>query len=709
MKRRILFAIGLSAAFFLQVISAKAERVTTGWGGDAEMVYDKGFMHTLMKHPEGGICLFNMELIENDAHGAGSSEKGVFTDVIWGENRARKLVFLDDPRTYKAWLIVHVARKGEYPLQLTVNRATLSLEPWDERKNSENFRWIELPMESLKKGRNTIDIFCPEAAAKEDGWEIYISRADEFEAGGGDPADVGKTSFKSFNGGESWKESPFGPLSQTRAEYSVRLSLDRYVAAGWLATPVIDLWKGDSKDFIVPLEMLRMLRITVISEVSEDAKVEYYMRKGTAPGPFAEDWELYEFLGEGPSLDIELDGADVNRRYIQLRAVLSTKNPLVSPIVKSFSVNAELEEYVPLHRNIHIVYMDNPPIKYSSIPWEWEKWDRPEFAILRKRENLDTVIEGSITQFNAQVKLLDHASKRWLDGGVLPDYPPWDALSILDHIDKNGAGGMCIQNNNYLNGLCMVFGWQARLVNIPSHEVGEVWNDDFGKWIYIDAHRVNHYIYDKETAVPLSVLDLHNRYIDKYFPENPIDWMRNNLNIRSMDDIFTVKRGSLSHFGPVPFNLANMAAHIRMVPRNNWYEKPTPRPLSHGLSQWPWNGYINWYDEQTPPKRQYSWYTDRPRDLWPDLNKVHIDATSSVGNDRLILRFETYTPNFSHFEVDENDTGWKEAGERRAWILQSGRNSLRVRAVNKLGAKGKPSVVVLNHGDAKFNEYMEEW
>jgi len=146
---------------------------------------------------------------------------------------------------------------------------------------------------------------------------------------------------------------------------------------------------------------------------------------------------------------------------------------------------------------------------------------------------------------------------------------------------------------------------------------------------------------------------------------------------------------------------------MRMVPRNNWYEKPYPRPLSHGSgTNWPWDGYINWYDERTPPKRNYSWHTDRPRDMWPDLNKVHIDATSGFGNDRLFLRFETYTPNFSHYEADVDDTGWKKLGERWTWLLQSGKNTLRVRAVNKLGAQGKPSCVVINHADAPLGEYM---
>jgi hypothetical protein len=90
--------------------------------------------------------------------------------------------------------------------------------------------------------------------------------------------------------------------------------------------------------------------------------------------------------------------------------------------------------------------------------------------------------------------------------------------------------------------------------------------------------------------------------------------------------------------------------------------------------------------------------------MWPDLNKVHVDITQGFGNDRLFLRFETYTPNFSHFEVKADDTGWKQVGERWTWLLQSGRNTLKVRAVSKLGVKGKPSSFVLNHADAPFGE-----
>jgi hypothetical protein len=688
----------------LPVWNAGAQTVTTRWIGDAARIYDTGFMLQLMKAPPGGVQLFNRELVENDAPGAGLSEKGVWQDPIWGKNRARKEIVLDDPRARKAWLVVYVTRQGKHPLSFTVNSRLSRIDNWDERANPEFCRWSEFPAEWLKKGNNTIDLFCPQAASEQEGWTIQLARADEFEAGGGDPKDVGKTSFQSVNGGESWKESPFGPLGQDRCEYTVRLSLDRYVRTGWLETPVIDLWRGDSPDFIVPIRMLRKLAVSASAEVPEGTKVEYYMRKGTAPGPYSEEWSPYEFAGSGPALDLTVNVAAFNRRYLQLRMVLSTTNPLISPALKFLRVEAEHQENIPLWENIHVLTVENPPVRYSSIPWEWESWDRPEFARLRERQNLDTVVAGSTTEFDAQVKLMNHAIRQWIDGGVTPEYPNWDALSILDQINKTGGGGMCLQNNLLLAGFCQCYGWQARHVNVVSHEICEVWNDEYAKWIYLDSHRANHYFFDHKTAEPLSVLDIHRAYLDKYFPDRPIDWMKDTFSFPP-DDHPYADRGSPTGHGGINFNEYCRPAFVRMVPRANWFSKPFPRPLNHGLTQWPWNGYINWYDDRTPPKRQYSRFTDRERDMWPDLNTVHIDAVSSYGNDCLYLRFETFTPNLSHFEVDVNDTGWKKVGEQWVWLLQSGKNTLRARAVNKRGVKGKPSVVVLNHADVPFDSY----
>jgi hypothetical protein len=672
------------------------------WETSAEVVYDLGFTNRLMRSPGGGVRLFNMELVENDSPGSGFSEKGVSTDLVWGKNRARKVFFLDEPRAFRAWLVLLNSRQGSAVLRFTVNGHESRFAEWSTTPYYRMFLWTEFPAAWLKKGKNIVDLFCPEARSPENGWEVFLSRADEYALGGGDPAEVGKTSFKSIDGGHSWKESPFGPRGQTKAEYSLRLSLDRFVSGGWLETPVIDLWKSRQEDFLARMHTIKKLSIDVLSEVPEGTSVEVFVRRGTSPNPFSAEWSPYVSAGGGAVFHYEA-GPEFNRRYIQVRARLSTADPLASPVIKHVKMAAIHEEVYPIpdYPNIRVVETNNPFVKYSSLPWEWEHLDRPEFRELRLRENLDTVVAGSRTEFNAQVKLLDYATRRWRWTQPFPEYPAWDALSILRHINMNGGGGMCGQFNLFLAGLCLSYGWQARLVNIDGHEVCEVWNDDFGKWIYIDASGLNHYLYDAATVEPLSLLEIHDKYLDMFYPDKPIDWTTEETGKKGFTRVedTSVRIGSLTDLAVTNIIGLCNAAHIRLVPRTNWYEKPTPHPLNHGASLWPWDGYMNWYDSRTPPKRPYSHFTDRPRDLWPDLNTVHINATQGLGPDRLFLQFETYTPDFRHCEVDCNDTGWTETGEFWTWFLQSGKNVLRVRSVNALGVKGRFSRVEINYGD----------
>ncbi|GAI45614.1 unnamed protein product, partial [marine sediment metagenome] len=147
MKKRHLVTmfLGVLLSVLYATLPSTAGMVTTTWGGDAEIAYDTGFMQTLMKHPDGGVCLFNMDLIENDAPGAGLSEKGVSRDSIWGKNRARKVFHLDDVHAHKAWLVVILHRQGKYPLSFTVNGNQSQFDNWDESKNIFKVRCVEFP------------------------------------------------------------------------------------------------------------------------------------------------------------------------------------------------------------------------------------------------------------------------------------------------------------------------------------------------------------------------------------------------------------------------------------------------------------------------------------------------------------------------------------------------------------------------------------
>ncbi len=52
--------------------------------------------------------------------------------------------------------------------------------------------------------------------------------------------------------------------------------------------------------------------------------------------------------------------------------------------------------------------------------------------------------------------------------------------------------------------------------------------------------------------------------------------------------------------------------------------------------------------------------------------------------------------------ISVGGVGFKKVVDRWVWLLRSGRNTLEVRAVNKLGARGKPSTFTVNYADVPF-------
>jgi hypothetical protein len=127
--------------------------------------------------------------------------------------------------------------------------------------------------------------------------------------------------------------------------------------------------------------------------------------------------------------------------------------------------------------------------------------------------------------------------------------------------------------------------------------------------------------------------------------------------------------------------------------------KHNPSPLGHGLTEYPWNGYINWYDDRTPRMRNQKNFTDREADYWPILNRVKMYASTSAENDRMFLRFTTFTPDFDKYLVKLDEGEWIPTTEYFPWILHSGLNKLEVRIHNKAGVLGKPSIVEVNLAD----------
>ena len=97
--------------------------------------------------------------------------------------------------------------------------------------------------------------------------------------------------------------------------------------------------------------------------------------------------------------------------------------------------------------------------------------------------------------------------------------------------------------------------------------------------------------------------------------------------------------------------------------------------------------------------KQHNNFTDREADYFPTLNRVKIYAVTGPENDRMFLRFTTFTPNFDTYLVELDEVEWVPTTEYFPWMLHSGLNKLRVRVRNMSGTLGKPSLIELNLAD----------
>ena len=664
----------------------------------ALMAYEKGFAKNVMRSSEG-VRLFDMDLLEDDSPGAGWSEKGSFLQPIYGNIILKKNIYISDIRTNAVYLLFLAEREGSKPLTININGNETIYK--SETENS--WKTLSFNPSWLKKGENTILISCPEGT-KKDLWKIMIGRKDEFERGGGDPSKSGLNSFVSTDGGKKWGRNILGETSDVEGELTVRLSFDRFMEDGWLVSPVIDLWRNQSDGFMIPQSVVNDLRLACEADVPKGTSVIWQVRSGEGPDPLANYWSEYKTVGEGEKLSASI--GNPGRRYFQWKAVLKTSDPRITPEIHSVIVERKVLRINPLPENIYVLNVENPEILYSSLYGEYEKYDEPKLKQLRERERLDDITTGSKTQFEMLVKLCDYVSKRWDWVPPYRQYPSWDAIEILDRIEKEGGGGMCIHFAIVFIQAVESFGFQARLQNVYGHEVTEVWSDDYGKWVFFDPMQgSNIYNYSKKNGEPLGFKEIHKTYLDIFYPNSPINWDLDKKMRQPIPNDAPIGAGTLDKNWPrsdasdgVIKGLYD-AAVLRMMPRSNWMAKHNPSPLGHGLTEYPWNGYINWYDDRTPRMRNQKNFTDREADYWPILNRVKMYASTSAENDRMFLRFTTFTPDFDKYLVKIDEGEWVPTTEYFPWILHSGLNKLEVRIHNKAGVLGKPSIVEVNLAD----------
>jgi hypothetical protein len=676
----------------------------------AETLYKNSTSRGMMIS-EDGITLENQILIEDDAPAFGYSVNEGASEILEDGIVIKKILEIDQSPAGPAWIAMLVY--PDYPDMANNGRHLLFTVNDHEIKYEVKHFWtdVPVPVSFLHQGDNTITVrtFEPDTRFK-----TWIALDENYRFGSVNRLHHPNRSARSTDNGKTWDFDHLGEKGIVDGEYPIRLKLSDYHSSGWLRSPVIDMASGSDISGIKQPVSVEEARINMKKRLPEKTQATLKVRTGLTHFITETTWTDWQLC-----TDEKIPEPLLKNRFLQFEIVFTTRSPERSPVVEKITVETR---YKLLNNNlsdrIKVAKLVNKPEIHSSFDFEYENPFHPRLRELRTKYKLDEVVKGSRTEFEKILKLKSWVAGQWDWHIPQPEngYIKWDAIKILQ-----SNGGYCLHYSIVLMQVLQSFGFNARVINANyavwgGHEMTEVWSNDFGKWIVLDAN-FDTYFANKETGVPLNTLELHNLFLATYYPNEKIDrnnWSRADLikRVQLKGEPFSIvcvtgggaKGGTIKEYDwckPVlelyPYCGGYgflSTGYFRMLPRSNFLSRPYPLPLNHGMIHWGWTGYYNWYDKQTPRAPEYNLFTNRPNDLYWNLNEVDFAAAIEAGN-KLLITMTTNSPNFDHYELDINGTTVTLKNDRYLLNLVPGRNYLSMRVVDIMNNRGPASMLDL--------------
>lgn len=622
-----------------------------------------------------GLVLFNHLLVEDDGAGIGSDSKWLNEAQkspvieVGGAVKLKKVLRVEDPQATVARLYL------EAGLQVEINGSPVQTNPKAE--------YPEVPAGLLKKGDNEIVV----SMSGEEKRSVKVARREDTLKNDPSRKDRPQRSFLSDDGGKTWK-----PVD---GEVMIRLHLVQHRKEGSFISPVVDL-RTSAAGGLLPDVMASSVTLKAEGETPGGTSVELMVREGSSP--------VYDEKLWGPWKPAAAAVA-VAERYVQWQAVLKTSRALETPVLKSvrLEIADKPQAAPPWASTLKVGERKNPEIFYTSIPFAYEDYKEPRLAALREKYKLDEVVSAGKTEFEKMVILRNWVSGQWKYDPPGEYYPKWDADDIMTH-----KIGFCVQYAVTYMQCCLAMGWQARFVfgyqpGIGSgHEVNEVWSNQYGKWVFMDANGNRHHV-DPATGEPLSIVEVHDRMVKAFYPgvAGMIETGLRSKTPVAAKDIGTCRKLEMaappvSDTPPKSWPAYNRWLYLHMVPRNNFYGQQYPVPLIQGWN-WDWTGYWTWNDGRLETRWKYDKITGRKADYYWTLNEVRYGLDFADRGDKpntLAVQMGTVTPGLETFLVstDRGET-WKPSGSTYAWGLAAGKNRLEMRVRNTAGVPGPVSFV----------------
>ena len=659
--------------------------------------FEKGLLaRDVQMTPDGrSVRLYDLALVEDDGPGACADfQYGVAAPTTIRDNvQVKKILRVDRAEALDAHVVLCVSpQPGETaPLLVTVKGREFACETARGKPIENEWSAIPIPADLLAAGDNEIVL----SSRGQKGWRITVAQRKDILANAPDRKDRPNRSFRSTDGGRTWLPG-LGDDGSQDGELMVRLNLAQYAAQGELIGPIIDLaYLAGGKD-LAPEVRVQSVRLASTRQAPDGASIQFSVRSGSRPVPDAAHWGPWAPCGDSGEVTGDL------KRFVQWRAVLGTTKPKVTPVLQSVELRAQVQPVEPAWASkVKVLGSHNEEIRYTSIPFEYEKFDEPPLVELRKKYKLDEVVAGASSEIERMIKLRNWVSAQWKYAAPIPYYPAWDAREILD-IRK----GFCVQYAITYMQCALSLGLQARFVFghfpnvmlkgrlVSGHEVTEVWSNELAKWVMMDAHLDESFV-GRQTGRLTSMLELHKDQLDTYFPKG-VDVGGASLAEGVPSD------GVLWWKGAEPATRAEKPVleikwgYVQWMPRNNFYAHRFPEPLRQGLT-WSWTGYWGWQDERTPREWRFGRYTGRRSDIEWTINQVRWAAAPAEPPGTIRLFLGTVTPDFDTFLASLDGGEWRPSADTLNWTLHAGKNRIEMRIRNRAGVLGCKSWIEVEY------------
>ena len=341
---------------------------------------------------------------------------------------------------------------------------------------------------------------------------------------------------------------------------------------------------------------------------------------------------------------------------------------------------------------------DNRPIRRSRFPFPWPDARNDRLVAFRQRYDFPQAVAGIDDEFAQLLALrrwahevFTHRSQIGLPAPVRWTGDPFEIMEVA------AAGGFlqCTQYAVLLQSSLAALGWVSRHVGIGSsysdregpwhHGVVDVFVNDLGKWVALDANFDVHY----ETAgVPLSPWEVGEAFGRDGGAE--------------VDIVVGPERGKVDSAGLRTVGGAHESSRYLWA-LHYWHCDPFTRTGSwetrlklvlvgerHAGEVWHQGG-----PEERAPHIGYAdgsfQLTRRAADVYPDMGTCRLDLDRSDAHPAVAVAVGTFTPNFDTVLASVDGRPFRPVGLKFDWYVHEGENVLCVRTRNRLGRMGKVS------------------